>query len=244
MQWPGWLAPFIPSAEQLLISAPIALIIVFLAGRLAAFLRISKNWKVAYTRKTFHFIIFSSASLLQAWLGLGAVVVFGSLTSLAVLWAVYQGERSGLYLALARPKDAPQEELFILVPLVTTALGGVLSNLFFGSFAIIGYLVGGWGDAVGEPVGARFGKHPYRVPSLAGVKAERSLEGSLAVFLVGSLVAIPGLSLLGVNDQLIWYALACGAAGALVEAVSTHGLDNLTIQLAASATAWALLSLM
>jgi len=38
----------------------------------------------------------------------------------------------------------------------------------------------GWGDAVGEPVGTRFGRHPYRVPSLAGVPATRTLEGSLA----------------------------------------------------------------
>ena len=37
-------------------------------------------------------------------------------------------------------------------------------------------------------------------------------------------------------------AIACGVAGASVEAVSNHGLDNLTVQLAASGTAFLLLS--
>ena len=36
--------------------------------------------------------------------------------------------------------------------------------------------------------------------------------------------------------------LACGLTGAALEAISHHGLDNLTVQIVASATAWLLLS--
>jgi hypothetical protein len=39
------------------------------------------------------------------------------------------------------------------------------------------------------------------------------------------------------TDTAIWGGIACGGAGALVEAVSTHGLDNFTTQVAAAATA-------
>lgn len=232
-----------PTAQEILIFTPLAVLITWLASRLAGWLKIQKNWRTAYTRKVFHFLIFTTASFLQITYGLPAVVIFGTVTSLFVLSAVVKGETSPFYCALARPGDAPRQKLFILVPLLTTALGGVLANLFFGTFASIGYLVGGWGDAIGEPVGSRWGRHRYKVPSLAGVKATRSLEGSSAVFLVGSMVAIFGFMALGISfPQALLFGLACGAGGMLVEAISSHGLDNLTIQLAASGIAFALMT--
>lgn len=227
-----------PSAQEWLVFTPVAFLISLAGSQLAGWLRTKRGWRTPYTRKTFHFIIFSSASLLQIWFGLPAVVVFGVLTSLFVLWAVWRGEKSDFYQALARPTDAPQQKLFILVPLFTTAAGGVLANLFFGPFASVGYLVGGWGDAVGEPVGTRWGKHRYKVPSLAGIPASRSLEGSAAVFTVGWLVAVPALLALGFSaSEALCVGLACGMGGMLVEAISSHGLDNLTIQLAAAGIA-------
>jgi phytol kinase len=95
---------------------------------------------------------------------------------------------------------------------------------------------------VGEPVGTRWGRHRYRVPSLAGVKATRSLEGSAAVLVVGASGA--ALVLLGAGvpwPTAVGVGLACGVGGAAVEAFSTHGLDNLTVQVAAAAIAWWLL---
>jgi phytol kinase len=147
------------------------------------------------------------------------------------------------YEALARPADAPRRTLFILVPLATTAAGGLLANLLFGAWAIVGYLVGGWGDAVGEPVGAAVGRHRYRVPSLGGVRAMRSLEGSAAVLTAGALAAFAGLLARGVDPlAAAGVGAACGVAGALVEAFSTHGTDNLTVQVAAAGVAFLLLS--
>src|SRR5205085_1454656 len=105
--------------------------------------------------------------------------------------------------------------------------------------AYIGYLVCGWGDAVGEPVGSRWGRHKYKVPSLTGVAATRSLEGSAAVFVVGSIAAIVGLDAIGdMSMHAVAVGVACGLAGALVEAISNHGIDNLTTQVAAAAVAY------
>jgi phytol kinase len=230
--------PFLPAPYLIALLTPAAVLYTVAAGWLVSYLRVVKQVQPPYTRKIFHFIIFTMAGLIHLAVGLPGVVIFGSIVSLAVLWAIYRGEHSRLYEALARPSDRPRRTLFIVVPLLTTALGGVLGNLLFPRVAYVGYLVCGWGDALGEPVGMRWGTHRYCVPSLAGVAASRSLEGSTAVFAGGCLAAFAGLSFAGVPQwTAVYVALAAGLAGAIVEAISTHGLDNLTVQVVAAGTA-------
>ena len=232
------LEPFLPSPALVMWLAPMALAYAVAAATLAGYLRSRRGVRTPYTRKIFHFTIFTAAGALQMWFGLPAVVIFGSITSALVLYAVWRGDGFPFYEAMARPSDAPRRTLFILIPLVTTALGGVVSNLFFPAWAFVGYLVCGWGDAVGEPVGTRWGRHRYRVPSMLGVASTRSLEGSLAVFTAGTLATAAALAAMNVAPpSLILIAAGAGAAGALVEAISTHGLDNFTVQVAASAAA-------
>jgi len=232
------LARALPDARMVLVLGPPLLVFALCAAGFAGWLRARRGVRTAYTRKIFHFLIFTTASVLQAVVGLPAVALFGGLVSSIVLYAVWRGDGFPFYEALARPTDAPRRSFFILVPLVTTALGGVLANLFFPHYAYLGYLVGGWGDAVGEPVGSRFGRHRYAVPSLAGVRATRSLEGSAAVTATGAAAAILALLAGGVAlPSALAVGLGCGVAGGLVEAVSSHGLDNLTVQLVAAATA-------
>jgi len=71
----------------------------------------------------------------------------------------------------------------------------------------------------------------------------RSLEGSAAVFAAGAMAAFFALLLRGTGPAAAaGAALLCGAAGALVEAFSTHGADNLTVQVAAAGAAFFLLA--
>lgn len=217
--------------------APASLAFGLLAAAIAAHLR-ARGVRTAYTRKVFHFVIFTAAGLIHLWTGVQGVVVFGTIIAVLVLYAVWRGAGHAFYEALARPTDAPRRTLFVLVPLLTTAVGGVLSNLLVPAFAFVGYLVAGWGDAVGEPVGARWGQHRYRVPSLAGVPATRSWEGSAAVLFVGAAAAVIGCMVAGFEPlTALRVGAGAGIAGALVEAVSNHGMDNLTVQVAASAAA-------
>jgi len=218
----------------------VALAVGFAAAFLAGWLR-SREVRVAYTRKVFHFVVFSVAAAVHGVWGLPATNVYGGTIALLVLAAVWAGDGNAFYEALARDSDRPHRTLFIVVPLVMTAAGGLASALVAGPYASVGYLVAGWGDAVGEPVGSRWGRHRYKVPSLGGVPAERSLEGSAAVFLAAWLAATVALIGLGAGPGLVWVAFACAALGALAEALSNHGLDNLTVQLAASLTAAVLL---
>jgi phytol kinase len=238
-----FVAAAVPDREMVILLGPVLLMFTWVAAAFAGWMRVAKGWPVAYSRKGFHFAIFTMAGVVQILGGLPAVMLFGGLVSGVVLYAVLRGEGFPFYEALARPADAPRRTLFILVPLVTTALGGLLANLLFGAWAIVGYLVGGWGDAVGEPVGAAIGRHRYRVPSIGGVRATRSLEGSAAVLLAGALAAFACLLARGVDPvRAAGVGAACGIAGALVEAFSSHGTDNLTVQLAAAGVAFLFLA--
>ncbi len=226
----------VPDVRTGVIVAGLALIVGSLGAGLVSALR-RRGVRVAYTRKLFHFAIFTMAAVVHSRWALPGTMVFGAVIAGMVLAAVGAGEGHGFYEALARDKDRPHRSLFILVPLLTTAVGGLLSAVFAGPYASVGYLAAGWGDAIGEPVGARWGRHPYRVPSLAGVPAIRTIEGSVAVCLVASFGSILALWTLGAQDAAWTVGLACGVAAAAVEAVSNHGLDNLTVQVVASMVA-------
>lgn len=232
--------PLLPEPGTAVLAGSAGLGLSWGAGILAARFR-ARGMRVPYTRKVFHFAIFTAAAVVHALGGLPATNVFGAAVAGWVLLAVARGDGNPLYEALARDTDRPHRTLFILVPLATTAVGGLLSALLAGPFAAVGYAVAGWGDAVGEPVGTRWGRHPYRVPSLAGVRAGRTLEGSAAVFAAGAAAALAALVGLGVPPgTALLAAPAVGAAATVVEAVSHHGADNLTVQLAASLVALAL----
>jgi phytol kinase len=227
----------VPDARTVLLIAPLGGVLALAVGAAVATLR-RRGVAAPYTRKLFHFAIFSMAAVAHAWCGPAGAVTVGSVVALIVVYA--SARRNALFGALARPTDEPRERWYVIAPLFSTAVGGVLSNLLFGAYAIVGYLVTGWGDAAAEPVGTRWGRHRYRVHSMFGVAATRSMEGSLAVLVAGAAAGFLALRLLDVpaaSAALI--AIAIAAVSAVVEAMSTHGLDNLTVQLAASgAAAW------
>jgi phytol kinase len=230
----------VPSPTVALRAGLLGLAIGVAAGGLASLMR-ARGVRVAYTRKIFHFAVFTGAAWVHTSWGLPGTNVYGGIVALMVLAAVWAGEGNPLYEALARDSDRPHRSLFVVVPLLMTAGGGLASALLAGPYAGVGYLVAGWGDAVGEPVGSRWGRHRYSVPSLGGVPAQRSLEGSAAVFMAAWLAAAVALAALDAGEGFVWVALACAVVGAAAEAVSNHGLDNLTVQVAASVTALLLL---
>ncbi len=229
----------IPTVRVLLIWSPISALILWGAARCAGTFW-SRGVRTPYTRKIFHFIIFSSAAAIHFTAGIQATSVFGGVVALGVLFAVARGDGFPFYEALARPSDAPRRTFHVIVPLLATAVGGLAANFLAGPLAPVGYLVGGWGDAVGEPVGTNWGRHRYQVPSVKGVKSTRSFEGSAAVFFASLIAAAIGLALLD-QEQIFMRALAVAIPVVIVEAVSPHGLDNFFVQVtAAGVAAWSL----
>jgi phytol kinase len=233
---------FPPDTGTVLVTAPLAWFTALFAGRVASAFR-RRGMAASGTRKVFHVAIFTCAAAVHVWRGAAGVVTFGTVIALVVLHSAMRGEGHPLFDALSRPAEAPRARWSVLTPLVSTAVGGVVSNLLFGSIAVVGYLVAGWGDALAEPVGTRWGRHRYRVPSMADLPATRSLEGSAAMLVAGGIGAFVALVASGVpGGPAGAAAIAAGLAGGLVEAVSPHGLDNLTVQVAASGMASFVLS--
>jgi phytol kinase len=233
----------LPAAATSLWLAPALALLTLGTGLLAGWLKLRKGFRTGDTRKLFHFVVFTSAALLRLWIGIEAVNLLGGIVALQVGAALLQGGGSLLYEGLAREEDSPRRSLHIALPFLATAAGGVASASLFGPFAAVGFAVAGWGDAVGEPIGSRFGKHRFRVPGIGGVKATRSVEGSLAVFAASWAAAAIALVWLGRGEAplaMVAGALIVALAAAALEAITHHGLDNFTVQVGASAAAWAL----
>jgi len=222
-----------PSGRQLAAGVPLGILWALACLALAGWLK-RRGLKTGYTRKIFHFLTFFSVVVLHQLWGTPVVCLFGGMTSLVILYAVLRGPGHLLYEAMAREQDAPRRTHFIVVPYAATLVGGLATNILFGPFAVVGYLTTGLGDAVGEPVGTRFGRHRYRVPSVRGVPAVRSLEGSAAVlvFSVGAvLVGVWVAPELQLGPRWWLTVPGLGLVCAAVEALSPHGWDNATLQI-------------
>jgi len=207
----------------------------------AAHLKSKARLRTAYTRKLFHVLIFTSAAFVQALGGFWAVCVFGMMVSLVVGLAVVRGRGHKLYEALAREQDRPNRTYYIVIPYFATLIGGMTSNIFFGPLAMLGYLVGGLGDAAGEPAGVKWGRHRY-ASSAAGSK---TFEGSLAV-LAASVIALSiGVAIspqLHFDLQSLIALPVIATVCTLVEAFSPRGWDNVPMQIVPTVLAAILLT--
>ena len=220
----------LPPFGTLVLFGAIGFIWSYASLRLASYLKVSKHVRTGYTRKIFHVSIFLSVVLVHLAGGLPAVCAFGVMTSLIVAYAVFRGTGHPLYEAIAREEDQPHRSYYVVVPYFATLIGGIASNALFGPVSLVGYLVAGIGDAAGEPVGTRWGRHRYTISHGRRTEATKSIEGSLAVLtasMIALLIAIPQWT----TDFQILLALSLIALSCtVVEALSPRGWDNTPMQ--------------
>lgn len=226
-----------PDTKILFIAAPAALIWAAACLIFAGYLKKYHKLKTGYSRKIFHFLIFGTVVFVNWRWGTRGVCIFGGMTSLVIGYALIRGSGNIMYEAMAREKDEPRRTYYIIIPYFATLIGGLLSNIFFPTTAVFGYLVTGLGDAVAEPIGTRFGRHEYKAPASRGVRAVRSLEGSSAVFIASLLTLTLCLAFsnrfeLSAASFLI--VLLISVISTFVEAISPHGWDNATLQIVPS----------
>jgi phytol kinase len=186
-----------------------------------------RGFRTGYTRKLFHALIFLSAVGANAFGGFVAVCVFGVMVSLVVGLAVVRGPDDPLYEALAREQDGPARTYYIVFPYFATLIGGLTSNILFGPLAVVGYLVGGLGDAAGEPAGTRWGRH------YLSARVTKTFEGSIAVLaasVVALLIAVAITPELHLNLRSAITLPLIAVVCTLVEAFSPRGWDNVPMQ--------------
>ena len=104
------------SIRELYTVCPMFFLFVFLITYAIGEIRNRFKWHTGYTRKCFHFAIFTAAAVIQLIWSLPGVMLFGILVSVFVVWACIRGNRSRFYQAIARPKDAPRQTLFSCFP--------------------------------------------------------------------------------------------------------------------------------
>ena len=195
--------------------------------------------RTGYTRKVFHVLIFSSAVLVQATGGFLAVCLFGSMVSIVVGHAVVAGPGDILYEAIARERDGSRRTQLVIIPYFATLIGGLTSSVLFGPLAIVGYLVGGLGDAAGEPIGTRWGRHYFTTNG-----STKTFEGSIGV-VITSIVALIIATVIRPEFHfdlraLILIPLIAVVCG-FVEAFSPRGWDNVPMQIVPTVMATLLL---
>jgi len=225
----------IPSFNEILLFSPLFILAISLELFISGWLKKKFSLATGLSRKIFHFITFISVSIIQYSLGLPILCLYGASCGLVLLLVVVH-KNNILYDAIAREKDIPYQTSFIIIPYLSTLLGGVTSNILFPPFAIYGYLVAGIGDAFGEIFGTLFGKHTYTPLSFLRIKKQKTYEGSLAVFL-GSFFAL-FFTQCFVNN-FSWYflitSLCIAFVSTLIEALSPPATDNFFMQVFPSA---------
>lgn len=233
-----------PTLDLVIFFLPISAAMVSLIFVLAAFVKLKCNYKTNYTRKIIHLSLFIIGWMIGYFLSFAHLVVYGIAIAIVGLIIVILGEKNPFYEAVARIEDAPHRSLFLIFPYITSVLGALTLRIFVYDYYFIGILVAGISDALGEPVGVKFGKHSYRVPSISPKNISyRTIEGSSAVFISAFLITFLFLIFVFQVDivQSYFVALVSGIITAFIEAVSPHGFDNFTVQLSSALPAYFLI---
>jgi phytol kinase len=224
---------------KLYLLVPLFLLYGIAATALIVWLKDKKKCSSLYTRKLFHILIFTTAGFVMLYLGTVALFLFGIIISGFILYAVFRSRTSSFYQALVRVSDKGKNKIYVILPLISTALGGAVSVWLFGKFSLIGFFVSGWGDGVAELAGSMKGAHKYRALSWGKDERFKTLEGSLALFLVSAVTVLAALLLMGVSGKIILEMIVlCSLIAVITEASSPSGVDNFTVQITVSAIAF------
>jgi phytol kinase len=210
--------------------------IYYVGGRLVR----NHGVKVNYTRKINHFAIFflpfaldslfayektGTTKTLSLLVGIGTVAVF--VRPIRERFAVLQT----MFLSFDRPEDRPHTVLWLLTQYCAAAVVIIPLAMYLTAhqqreLLFVPLLINGLGDGLAEPVGVRFGRLKYNTRALfSDTIYQRSLEGSLCVFVVGAL-SIVVLRDLFTAPGLVAALLTVPLATTLAEAFSPHTWDT------------------
>lgn len=189
-------------------------------------------------RKLLHVVAFTSILPLVLCTEYWIIAVLVQLQFLAVIIvALHYFERFDFYKSLLVEKGKHEviTSFVMLFSLIT-----VLIAVFWGGFgedcvyiAVAAIMAWGPGDAAAAIVGRNWGRHKVSGPHIEGVK---SIEGTVAMGVTSFVCTL--VTLLAMSGMPVLYAAGVSAViapvAALVELYTRHGLDTVTVPIAAS----------
>lgn len=215
----------------------------------SGYLKLARGMPIGYTRKLNHAftLIFAAIWFLPLPLEVARANfrVAGTILTVLILIVCYAHTRGILrymFYGYAREKDSPHEAFHVWFSFGMGLAALLLVDTFFNDRLILATaaLLLGIGDALGEPIGMRFGKHRYHVGGILCAQGSvRSVEGSLAVVSGSFITALVCLWLFHPGSNPAWMIASAGILAlvvAVIEAFTPHGLDNFTIPLGAAFT--------
>lgn len=196
--------------------------------------------RVNYTRKVMHFVTFGLPWALQQAFGLEhnvrAAFFAALLAPLHLLLFVEPIRRRSkivatMFRGIDRPEDRPYTLWWMLTQYVATYT--VYAVIYIAmierditNWMLIPLLVMAFGDGLAEPVGVRFGKHPYTTTPLNGQRNySRTWEGSACVFFTAVIVLLLCVSWFTPQQWIVALAVIPISATVL-EAKSPHTWDQ------------------
>ncbi len=208
------------------------------------YLRLREILRPGDARKINHVVAFVGGSLCFGWLEPEQSRITGTAAGVVLLAAVFltcQLKRwkpfSWAFAGNTRPDDAPNEAFYFWSSWLLSISSLLMIEVIFREITITraAAIVVGIGDGIAEPIGSRFGRHIYKIPAIrTGKPRTRSLEGSAAVA-AGAFFSIIVIMIYTTDHGLYRSLAAAGSIGmgaAIVEAVTPHGFDNLTVAFA------------
>jgi phytol kinase len=196
--------------------------------------------RVAYTRKVMHFVTFALPWSLQQAFGLEnnlrAAVLASLLAPLHLLVFVKPiRRRSKIVATMFRGMERPEDRPYTLWWMVTQyfATYSVYAVMYAGmiyrdvtKWMLVPLLVMAIGDGLAEPIGVRFGKHPYSTTPLNGRRRyRRTWEGSACVF-VTAVVVLLACQAWFTQSQLALALAVLPISATFLEAKAPHTWDQ------------------
>lgn len=199
-----------------------------------------KNIKVNYTRKINHFFLFflpiflNNIFVYERTLESTIIAMCIMTLSLIIYIEPIRTRISPIgtaFLSFDRPEDRPHTLLWLSTQIAMAGVVLIPLLIYFSSIGMINLiyiplLINGLGDGLAEPVGIRFGKHPYQTWALfTRKKFIRTYEGSACVLVVSILTVIFFQSSF-TTPQFVAALISIPIVMTLAEAFSPHTWDT------------------
>ncbi len=199
-----------------------------------------KGVKVNYTRKINHFVLFFVPLYVDrvfAYEETFGLFILGAFLAILTLLIYMEPVRKKvalvrtMFLSFDRPEDRPYTFLWIVTQIAAGFLVAVPMIVLFSYYDLLPWmfvpiLINGIGDGLAEPVGVKFGRHPYQTRALfTRKKYVRTIEGSACIFLT-SIAVLVYFHDLFTPAQLVASLFILPPAMTLAEAFSPHTWDT------------------